>query len=155
MTVISIDKAGVDLHVESYLVGGERESTDMRRVDITEYFVPKRTDRFTPVQVIFELPADGRKLGCERHIVVTADRGEESETLMCPGVRAGGIVFMRRSVTTYYILLDFGDSSRRPRLKWDSRIIKELRERYDRPFGLEPSLQEDPPEGEPPEPPED
>jgi hypothetical protein len=155
ITVSSVDKTGADLRVESYTVDGKPESADKRRVDTTEYFVPKRIDRFSPVEVVFELPADGRKLDCDRHVVVTADRGEESETLICSEVRAGGIVFMRRSVTTYYILLDFGNSSRKPELKWDSQIIKELIERYDRSFSQELSLQEDPPEGEPPEPPED
>ena len=114
-----------------------------------------RVDRFTPVNVGFELPADGRRLSCTRLLVVTADRGEEAETLMCSEVRAGGIVFMRRGVTTYYILLDFGAADKKPSLKWNPGTVKELRERYDRSFSQEPSLQEDPPEGEPPEPPED
>ena len=154
-TVLSVDESGVDMRVENYTPGGKLESSDRRRVDTTEYFVPRRTDRFSPVEVEFELPAGGRTLNCDRYLVVTRERGEIAETLMCPEVRAGGIVFIRRSISTYYVLLDFGDSKRKPELEWDSRIVKELRERYDRPFGEDVPLQEDPPEGEPPEPPED
>lgn len=154
-TVLGVDQTGADLRVDNYTLDGTRESTDRRRVDTTEYFVPRRVQRFSPVEVRFELPADGHTLTCDRHLVIARNQGEIAETLMCPEVRAGGIVFMRRGARTYFVLLDFGGIGTRPRKKWDPAFIRELCTRYDRPFGEDVPLQEDPPEGEPPEPPED
>lgn len=154
-TVSSVDEEGVDLRVENYQPDGTPVSTDTRRVDTTEYFVPPKMDRFSPVEVTYELPATGRALLCDRYVITTQERGEVSETVMCPEIRAGGIVFMRRSVTTYYVLLDFGDRNAGPRKTWDSRFVKELQTRYGRAFGENAPLEEDPPGGEPPEPPED
>jgi hypothetical protein len=154
MTVLSVDESGVDLRVENFTREGEPDSTDTRRVDTTEYFTPPRRTPFSPVEVTYDLPAGG-KLECLQYFAMERGKGKSAETVMCPGVRAGGIVFMRRGTATYYILLDYGDAGRKPRGSWDGAVLTGLRTRYNRDFDEEPVLEEDPPEGEPPEPPED
>ena len=154
MTVVSVDKRGVDLRVQSFMRDGEPDSTDTRRVDTTEYFTPPRKTPFSPVAVTYDLPAGG-KLDCLQYLAMERGKGNSAETVMCPGIRAGGIAFMRRGATTYYILLDYGAADRKPRERWDGAVLTALRSRYNQPYGEEPVLEEDPPEGEPPEPPED
>jgi hypothetical protein len=154
MTVISVDARGVDLRMDSFTREGKPDSTDTRRVDTTEYFTPPRKTPFSPVEVGYDLPAGGR-LECLQYFAMERGKGKSAETVMCPEVRAGGIVFMRKGASTYYILLDFGDAGRKPRGDWDRAVLTALRTRYEQSYGEEPELEEDPPEGEPPEPPED
>jgi hypothetical protein len=154
MTVLSVDARGVDLRVESFTCSGELDSADTRRVDTTEYFTPPRRTPFSPVEVTYDLPAGGR-LECLQYIAMERDKDKSAETIMCPEVRAGGIVFMRRSATTYYILLDFGGADGKPRAVWDGAVLTALRSRYNQSFNEQPVPERDPPEGESPEPPED
>lgn len=154
MTVLSVDEGGVNLRVDNFARNGELDSTDTRRVDTTEYFTPPRRTPFSPVEVAYDLPAGGT-LQCLQYLAMERGKGTSAETIMCQQVRAGGIVFMRRSATTYYILLDFGGSDRKPRAAWDGAALTALRSRYNQPFDEQPVVERDPPEGEPPEPPED
>ncbi len=154
MTVVLVDERGVDLRLDSFTREGEPDSTDARRVDTTEYFTPPRKTPFSPVEVGYDLPAGG-KLECLQYFAMERGKGKSAETIMCPEVRAGGIVFMRRGASTYYILLDFGGADRKPRGDWDRTVLAALCSRYEQSYGEEPELEEDPPGGEPPELPED
>jgi hypothetical protein len=96
-----------------------------------------------------------RILNCE-HYFLDNPKGDKIENLWCREIRCGGYVFMRRGTKTYILLVDYGDAGSPP--KWEHLEPKELLNywyRYNRFLFEKHAPQEDPPEGEPPEPPEE
>ncbi len=95
-------------------------------------------------------------LTCERHFVPNPLTGEDNESCWSFDVPCGGFVFKRRGRTTYVVVIDYGDAEHPP--KWDHLKPAELLKYwYQHNCFLDEEIvsQEDPPEGEPPEPPEE
>lgn len=103
----------------------------------------------------FVVPATGEKLKC---IFTESARGERrSQNVYCRKVRCGGTIFTRFSQpdVTYVILWDYGDKDKKPKLNIGTQKVTRHYMRYDVWWGEVAEGEEDPPEGEPPEPPEE
>jgi len=103
----------------------------------------------------FVVPATGEKLKC---LFTESARGERrSQNVYCRKVRCGGTIFTRFSQpdVTYVVLWDYGDKNKKPNLNIGIKKVTEHYMRYDIWWGEVAEGEEDPPGGEPPEPPEE
>ncbi|MCX7703815.1 MAG: hypothetical protein N2234_06930, partial [Planctomycetota bacterium] len=110
----------------------------------------------------FVVPETKEKLLC---IIRDSQKGEgeHAQTLYSTKVRCGGMLYTRvrpqgsSTATTYVVLLDYGDKNK----SWEKSIapgpekVTKLFMMWDRYYDEKFEGEEDPEEGEPPEPPED
>ena len=93
---------------------------------------------------------DGKKIECVKQDAEDA-QGRRSQSLLLREQRVGGTLFTRMGYTTYVVALQWGDKSKKPKLKWDPEELRRFYSKYDRYY--EEEEEKDPPK-EPPEPPE-
>lgn len=111
----------------------------------------------TMKEVDFVVPATGEKLKC----LLTESMREErrSQNVYSRKIRCGGTVLTRLTLggpaVTYVVLWDYGDKNRKPNLSLGIKKVTAHYMRYNVWWGEIAEGEEDPPGGEPPEPPED
>lgn len=93
---------------------------------------------------------DGRSIECVKQDAEDA-KGRRSQSLLSRQQHVGGTLFTRMGLTTYVVALQWGDKTKKPKLKWDPEQLRKFYSKYDKYY--EEEEEEDPPK-EPPEPPE-